>query len=375
VKKLSVLCCLRVLVSALLTLTIPHTLPAQAKRKVIIDQDARGPATTDQQSILLFLQSPDVEPLGITVVSGDQWRDEEVAHTLRMLEIIGRTDVPVVPGAVFPLINRKDTIERWEKLYGLVTYQGAWNDRKVDNYTGAWNYGKYHGPFEVPPLVEGNPTTKPSSEDAAHFIVRMVHAYTHDVTIYAAGPLTNLALAVRIDPQVPDLAQELVIMGGSIAPEVPIEWKAQNRREFNFWWDPEATHIVLTSPWRKITVTTVDISVKTHLKKSIIEQIARAHTPVADYIAKYADEEYMWDELAAAGWLDPGIFTKEEQLYMDIDIDHGPGYGNTIVWPPGAQPGTGEQLVRVPQELNADKFYGMFVDLMTRPTPRAQSSK
>ncbi|HTQ97043.1 MAG TPA: hypothetical protein VMH89_09560, partial [Candidatus Acidoferrum sp.] len=58
---------------------------AQAQtRKVIIDQDARGPATTDQQSMLMLLQSPQVETLGITIVSGDQWRDEEVAHTLRM---------------------------------------------------------------------------------------------------------------------------------------------------------------------------------------------------------------------------------------------------------------------------------------------------
>src|SRR5215467_10752113 len=81
---------------------------AQSPRKLIIDQDARGPATTDQQAILVFLQSSEVETLGITVVSGDQWRDEEVAHTLRMLEIIGRRDVSVVPGAVFPLINRRE---------------------------------------------------------------------------------------------------------------------------------------------------------------------------------------------------------------------------------------------------------------------------
>jgi inosine-uridine nucleoside N-ribohydrolase len=79
---------------------------AQTKRKVIIDQDARGAATTDQQSILMFLQSPNVETLGITVVSGDMWRDEEVAHTLRMLELTGHQDIPVYPGSVYPLINR-----------------------------------------------------------------------------------------------------------------------------------------------------------------------------------------------------------------------------------------------------------------------------
>jgi purine nucleosidase len=131
---------------------------------------ARGPATTDQQSILVFLQSPEVETLGITVVSGDMWRDEEVAHTLRMLELIGRTDIPVVPGAVFPLINREELILRWEQLYGKVSYKGAWNRKPL----GDGIRSIYHGPFEVPQLVEGNPTTKPSSEDAAHFIIRMV---------------------------------------------------------------------------------------------------------------------------------------------------------------------------------------------------------
>jgi len=66
----------------------------QEKRKIIIDQDAAGPAGTDQQSMLLLIQSPQVEVLGITVVTGDQWLHEEVAHTLRMLELIGRTDIP-----------------------------------------------------------------------------------------------------------------------------------------------------------------------------------------------------------------------------------------------------------------------------------------
>jgi purine nucleosidase len=94
-------------------LLVSLPIAAQSKRKIIIDQDARGPATTDQQSMILLLQSPMVETLGITVVSGDQWRDEEVAHTLKMLEIIGRTDVSVYPGAVYPLINRLEVIERW----------------------------------------------------------------------------------------------------------------------------------------------------------------------------------------------------------------------------------------------------------------------
>jgi inosine-uridine nucleoside N-ribohydrolase len=360
---------------ALMLLTaIALPCPAQGRRKVILDQDARGPATTDQQSMLLVLQSPQIETLGITVVSGDQWRDEEVAHTLRMLELTGHKDIKVYPGAVFPLINSKEEIARWQKLYGVVSYQGAWNEKRIHSptgtgNTGAWNSGLYHGPFEVPdPLPEGNPTLKAEEEDAAHFIIRMVHKYPHEVTIYAGGPLTNLAQAISLDPKVPDLAQELVVMGGSIAPVAPLSWTTANRREFNFWWDPEAVHIVLRSAWHKITVTTVDISVKTRFTKAMIDQIAKAGTPSAQYIGKWSDEEYLWDELAALAWIDPNIITKEESLYMDIDISHAGGYGNTLVWMPGNQPGLGEQLVHVQTELDLDRFNRELIELLSRPS-------
>lgn len=359
----------RRILSATLFFLIAFPTAAQTKRKVIIDQDARGPATTDQQSMMMFLQSPEVETLGITVVSGDMWRDEEVAHTLRMLELIGRTDVPVLPGAVFPLINRMEFIDRWETLYGAVHYQGTWNGHKPGMNLGEGLRGKYHGPWEVPPLVEGNPTTKASEEDAAHFIIRMLHKYPHEVTIYAGGPLTNLAQAISLDPHVPELAKELVVMGGSIQPNAPLEFVTENRREFNFWWDPEAVHIVLTSPWPKITVTTVDISVKTRMTREMIAQIAKSPSAASQYLAKYADDEYMWDELAAAAWLDPSVITKEEKLYMDIDIDHGAGYGNVLVWKPGAQPSLGQQLVTLPLELDRPKFEKMFIDLMALPAP------
>src|SRR5581483_10740521 len=77
--------------------------PASSPRMVIIDQDASGPGGSDQMAMMVLLQSQAAKVLGITVVTGDMWQPEEVQHTLRMLEIIGRTDVPVVPGAMFPL--------------------------------------------------------------------------------------------------------------------------------------------------------------------------------------------------------------------------------------------------------------------------------
>src|ERR1043166_10330569 len=99
------------------------------KRKIVIDQDAAGPGGTDQQSILMLIQSPQAEVLGITVVTGDAWLNSEVAHTLRMLEIIGRTDIPVMRGAEYPLVRRKDETELWQQRYGTVTWLGAWTPR------------------------------------------------------------------------------------------------------------------------------------------------------------------------------------------------------------------------------------------------------
>jgi purine nucleosidase len=125
------------------------------------------------------------------------------------MEIIGRTDIPVVPGAVFPLVNSKEYVPKWETVYGKLVYQGAWNIPRG---------GPVHGPYEIGPMPEGKPTTKPSSENTANFLVRVVRQYPHEVTIYAAGPMTDLALAIALDPEFPELTKELIVMGGSINP-------------------------------------------------------------------------------------------------------------------------------------------------------------
>jgi inosine-uridine nucleoside N-ribohydrolase len=244
----------------LLTLLFLTTLAtAQPRRKVIINQDCSGPGGSNMQTLLVLLQSLEVEVLGITVVSGDQWRDEEVARTLRLLEIIDRTDIPVIPGAVFPLVRTHTESQVWQLRFGKVGYAGAWDDR--------W----WHEPFDIPNLVEGQPTTKASDEDAVHFLLRTVHKYPHEVTIYEGGPMTNLALAISIDPEFPTLAKELVFMGGSLSPQSDNpEFTNTPRHEFNFWFDPEAAHIVLRAPWKKVTCTPVDISVKTKLTPEMI---------------------------------------------------------------------------------------------------------
>jgi purine nucleosidase len=335
---------------------------AQQRRKVIVNEDFAGPGGSNLQTLLVLAQSPDVEVLGATVVSGDQWRDEEVAHTLRLLEIIGRTDIPVVPGAVFPLVRRREETLQWEQRYGKVAYAGAWDDR--------W----WHEPFVVPPLREGAPTTKPAEEDAAHFMIRMVHKYPHEVTIYEGGPMTNLALAISLDPQFPELAQELVFMGGSLNPQTDyVEFVNNPRHEFNFWFDPEAAEIVLRAPWKKIVCTPVDISIKTRMTAALVKEIGGSGTPVVRYVAQYAlltpGANIMWDELAAAAWIDPAIITKTETRYMGVDLDHGAGYGNTLTWTDKDKPQVARPPVGIQMDLDSEKFYRMFVKLMIAPTP------
>ncbi len=106
-----------------------------------------------------------------------------------MLEILGRTDIPVMRGAAFPLVRTREEALQWQERYGKVAYAGAWDAR--------W----WHEPFVVPAMPEGSPAAIAADEDAVHFLIRMVHKYPQEVTIYEGGPMTNLALAISLDPE------------------------------------------------------------------------------------------------------------------------------------------------------------------------------
>ena len=335
---------------------------SEERRKIIIDQDGAGPAGTDQQSMLLVLQSRNTQLLGITLVTGDQWLKAEVAHTLRMLELIARTDIPVVPGAEYPLVRRKQETELWEQSYGQFAWLGAWTPRL------------YHPPDELGDMPEGKPARKPIDEDAAHFLIRMVHKFPNEVTIYEGGPMTNLALAVSLDPGFAALAKELIFMGASLNPVTSDpEFVDTPRREFNLWFDPEAAHIVLQAEWKKIVCTPVDVSVKTRFTPQLLERIRAGQSPAARYVGQYArlhgEYDYLWDELAAAAWLDPSLITKTETRFMDTDLDHGPGYGNTLTWTDRDRPKIPARQVEIQLDLDSARFYNLFVELLTAPTP------
>ena len=78
---------------------------------------------------------------------------------------------------------------------------------------------------------------------------------------------------------------------------------------------------------------------------------------------------YLWDELAAAAWLDPSLITQKETRFMDIDLDKGYGYGDTITWTDRDKPKIEVRPVEIQVDLDLEKFYKLFVDLLTAPTP------
>src|ERR1700692_5031378 len=102
-------------------LGLAASVSAAQKRLVLIDQDGSGPGGSNQMAMLVLLQAPQVEVLGITVVTGNAWRDEETTHTLRMLELTGHANVPVARGAVFPLVRTQEESRLASALGGKIT--------------------------------------------------------------------------------------------------------------------------------------------------------------------------------------------------------------------------------------------------------------
>jgi inosine-uridine nucleoside N-ribohydrolase len=206
-------------------------------------------------------------------------------------------------------------------------------------------------------------------------LIKCVHQYPGQVSIIAAGPLTDLALAAKVDDKFASLAKELVVMGGSLEPQdngtvFAQEYAYTPRLEFNFRWDPEAAHIVFHQPWKKIVQVPVDPTTKAYFTEELKRRIGEAHTPTAKYITKYAQVFPMWDELASAVWLDPSLITKSETMLIDVDTSFTAGYGNTLSWHLGRGPGLGEQPTLEVREIDVTRFNNLFVKLMQSSTPQ-----
>ncbi|WP_438381576.1 nucleoside hydrolase [Asaia sp. BMEF1] len=343
---------------------------AQAEpRKVILDDDGFALAQW------MVIKAPDVQVLGVTSVTGDTWAKEATADALRGVEIAGRPDLPVYTGATYPLVNTEAQTERWEALYGKMVWKGVWMKRWVE--PTLQKLPPYHGPDVVPDLPQGNPTIKAQPERAADFMIDMVHRYPHQVSIIATGPLTNLALAQRLDPEFASLAKELVYMGGSLNPrqtrpdevahQFAREFLNTPRREFNIRFDPEGASIALRAPWAKITMIPVDPSTDTELTPALLKRLSRSDTPVARSLRTREPGFPLWDEIAAAVWLDPSLITQKADLYVDVNTQFSGSYGDILSWSPGYQPGLGEGRTIVVQRIDIPRFEDLIDRLVAAP--------
>lgn len=151
--------------------------------------------------------------------------------------------------------------------------------------------------------------------------------------------------------------------------------EALGRMALNWWFDPESARIVLSAPWKKLTITPIDVSVKTRMSEQIQAEINKADTPLTRYLNQYWRPSYMWDEIAAATVIEPGFITDQREFYVNIHSDHGPNYGETIFIENknNVKVGPWWRFATVLFDLDTQKFYKIYIDLMRQPLGSARA--
>lgn len=348
---------------------LPALRAQEAPEKVIIDTDM-GQLNDDAVVLFMLANSDNVDILGLTIVAGNTWVEEGTAFALRQLEIIDRTDIPVLMGSGEPLMgSRQARLPAEERLYGNSEYLGAYSRPRPSSYLHLQRepYGGY-------------PKTRPSSENAIDFIVRQVKEHPNQVTIFAIGPATNIALAVRQDPEIVPLVKRIIYMGGAI----DIPGNTTPAAEFNWWFDPEAARIALRSPFREQIVVPNDIAERVYFTKAQYDRIVSVQeTPLTKmykdlmgprFRANPDRKSFVWDSLTAGIFLQPKIVRRMEERYIDIDTNMGPNYGRSIGYPESRrrsfeQPENfpaGTQKVKILFDIDRDAFWDLYVERLTR---------
>jgi inosine-uridine nucleoside N-ribohydrolase len=321
--------------------------------RIIFDTDFILPPGDDGMALLLALQSPEVEILGVTTVAGNESMERATSDVLRVLEIAGRTDIPVYRGANMPLVHEK-------------------SDFAVQSY------GKWYSD-EPPPKPPGGFATKAAENESAYdFLVRTVIENPGEIAIVAVGPLTNIAVALGREPEFATSVKELVIMGGAVASLPDGAGNITPNAEFNFWVDPEAARVTLRSGI-PILLSPLNVSRKTKLTREWYEKMVATDTPVTALLRETMGPQFasnpdrtwlMYDQVAVASLIDPSLVTTAE-LFVDVDIHHGINYGVSVggeeLWP-GAE---GARKMRVQYDVDWPRFIEMFVERLKAP-PRAR---
>jgi inosine-uridine nucleoside N-ribohydrolase len=336
--------------------------------KVIIDTDFNTIGDDGQVAVMaaqLFAEGT-IDLLGFTIPSGNHWRDQEVSDCLKAVERLGIEDrVKVYVGAQYPLLHDYKSYLYEVQLFGPRT-----------QYVGAYAKTQPAGPGDLVPPPDGFAThTRPAKEDAVDFIIETIHRFPHEVTILEIAPPTNMALAIRKDPTIVPLIKQIVTMAGQI--NVPGNAYIGNA-EFNWWFDPEATQIVLRAAVPHFIIP-LDCTNHVPLTKDVFNQIA-THQPqtiitqlfTQAYASSIASGNlpFIYDTNALAFFVHPEFATVTQDLWVDIHTTFDQNYGKSIPYTSDPFPAIGLlQDSKVIFQIDNAQFYAFYVDLLTRPVP------
>jgi purine nucleosidase len=274
--------------------------------RLIIDTD---PGVDDAHAILLALAHPDTRVEAITTVNGNVGVEQTTANALKILDAAGR-DVPVYRGCDRPLISRELPAVHVHGQDGL-------------------------GDCGLPASSK-----KPQAEHAVQALVRLANQNPGELTLAAIGPLTNLAAALCLDPDLPKKFRRLVVMGGAIYSRGNTDTVTA---EFNIHTDPEAAAMVFSS-WPMLTLLSWETTLEHVFTREVLERFFNLGTPRAKFfhdtnqkILAFIRERlgrdmlFAPDGLALAAAVEPGIVTRAEQKYVCIELHGSQTRGQTVV--------------------------------------------
>ena len=327
-------------------------------QKIILDTDFVVPPQDDAMALILAMNSPELKILGVTTVAGNDSMERATSDALRVLEIAGRTDIPVYRGANRPMRHEKS----------------AWSTSGV--------YGRWWSDDPPPPPPGGFAKKQAEPGSAMDFIIRTVNANPGEIVIAAIGPLTNVAMALRYAPGLAAKIKRIQIMGGAIASLLDGAGNMTPNAEFNIWVDPEAAKIVFRSGV-PITLTPLNVTRKTHFSKQYYDQIVAVNTPLTALIKERMGPMFtrdpnrtsqMYDQLTLGSLIDPSL-VKTVDLYVDVDDNPGPNYGVTVggqkIWE-GAE---GARQISVQVDVDFERFIKMYVERVTRRSAQTSNNR
>src|SRR5690348_16241780 len=302
-------------------------------RRIILDTD---PGIDDALALFLALSSPEVQLEAVTTVSGNVDVAFTTYNALTLLELAGRTDIPVARGCDRPLIRQP------------------------------FNAAFVHGDNGLGGLQLPEPRIQPLAEHAIDVIIEKVMAAPKEITLVAIGPLTNIALALRQEPRIVEHVQEVVIMGGALL----VPGNDTPAAEFNIYVDPQAAHIVLHAGW-PIRLVSLDVTTRTQMQREQIQDLAHNESLVIQAIKQMLDYSFdvygpaygisgfqMHDPLCLAAAFQPDLITWAP-VYVDVELHGTLTLGETVAY--FNRPGVPPPNVLASLGVDADRFIQFFL--------------